>query len=49
MPITTNTLFNDYFLHFKGYDEVFATDLGIDKDWDKLLEDEWSSEEEDDR
>jgi len=35
MPITTNTLFNDYFLHFKGYDEVFATDLGIDKDWDK--------------
>ena len=38
MPITTNTLFNDYFLHFKGYDEVFATDLGIDKDWDKLLD-----------
>ena len=38
MPITTNTLFNDYFLHFKGYDEVFATDLEIDKDWDKLLD-----------
>ncbi len=37
MPIRTNALFNDYFLDFKGYDEVFAKDLGIDKNWDKLL------------
>ena len=38
MPIKTNTLFKDYFKGFEGYDEVFATDLGIDKDWDKLLD-----------
>ena len=37
MPISTKALFTDYFLDFKGYDEVFSTDLGIDKNWDKLL------------
>ncbi|SNR62186.1 Uncharacterized conserved protein, circularly permuted ATPgrasp superfamily [Lutibacter agarilyticus] len=38
MPISTNTLFKDYFKDFKGYDEVFSSDLGIDKNWDKLLD-----------
>lgn len=38
MSISTNTLFKDYFKDFKGYDEVFTSDLGIDKNWDKLLD-----------
>ena len=38
MALSTNTLFNDYFKDFNGYDEVFTTDLGIDKNWDKLFE-----------
>ena len=38
MPISTNTLFKDYFKDFKGYDEVFSSDLGIDENWDKLLD-----------
>ncbi len=38
MPISTNILFRDYFKDFKGYDEVFTSDLGIDKNWDKLLD-----------
>ena len=38
MSISTNTLFKDYFKDFKGYDEVFTSDLGIDKNWGKLLE-----------
>tara|TARA_R110001583_G_scaffold174592_1_gene329043 strand:+ start:4057 stop:6603 length:2547 start_codon:yes stop_codon:yes gene_type:complete len=38
MPINTNTLFRDYFADFKGYDEVFTSELGIDKNWDKLLD-----------
>ena len=38
MPTSTNTLFRNYFEDYKGYDEVFALDLGIDKNWDKLLD-----------
>ncbi|MFD1292242.1 circularly permuted type 2 ATP-grasp protein [Lutibacter holmesii] len=38
MPASTNTLFKNYFKDFKGYDEVFSSDLGIDKNWDKLLD-----------
>lgn len=38
MSISTNTLFKDYFKDFKGYDEVFTSDLGVDENWDKLLD-----------
>jgi len=38
MSISTNTLFKDYFKDFDGYDEVFTSDLGVDKNWDQLLE-----------
>lgn len=37
MPASTNILFRDYFKGYKGYDEVFSSDLGIDINWDKLL------------
>ncbi|WP_111708772.1 circularly permuted type 2 ATP-grasp protein [Lutibacter citreus] len=37
MPTSTNKLFRNYFTDYRGYDEVFASDLGIDKNWDKLL------------
>ena len=38
MSISTNALFKDYFKDFKGYDEVFTSDLGVDRNWGKLLD-----------
>ena len=37
MPIDSNTLFQNYFSDFRNYDEVLKSDMSINPNWDKLL------------
>ncbi len=37
MPFKSNTLFQNYFSDFRNYDEVLKSDMSINPNWEKLL------------
>ncbi|QDO93540.1 hypothetical protein FNB79_05965 [Formosa sediminum] len=37
MPIDKNTLFDNYFSDFKNYDEVLKSNMSVNPNWEKLL------------
>ncbi|GAB1857622.1 circularly permuted type 2 ATP-grasp protein [Flavobacteriaceae bacterium MHTCC 0001] len=38
MPLDSNILFQNYFSDFKNYDEVLKSDMSINRNWEKLLD-----------
>ncbi|MEW4922671.1 circularly permuted type 2 ATP-grasp protein [Algibacter sp. 2305UL17-15] len=38
MPVDTNTFFQNYFSSFRNYDEVLKSDMSINPNWEKLLQ-----------